>query len=147
MRDIETISIAITAAETGHLVFATLHTNSAAGAIDRIIDVFPPHQQTQIRTMLSMNLEAVLSQQLLPRAGGVGRVPAVEVLIATPAVRNMIREAKSHQINAAIQTGASVGMQTMDGSLKDLYMSGLITYQDAINRAFNPDELKKLIQG
>ncbi len=147
MRDLETIESALTIAETGHLVFATLHTNSAAGAIDRIIDVFPPHQQTQIRTMLSMNLEAVISQQLLPRAGGVGRVPAVEILIATPAVRNMIREAKSHQINAAIQTGASVGMQTMDGSLKELYMSGLITYQDAINRAFNPDELKKLIQG
>jgi twitching motility protein PilT len=147
MRDLETMEAAITIAETGHLVFATLHTNTAAGSIDRIVDVFPPHQQTQIRTQLSMNLEAVLSQQLMPRTGGVGRVPAVEILVATPAVRNLIRENKAHQIPAAIQTGNKEGMQTMDQALKELYSSGLITYQDAINRSFNPEDLKKLIQG
>ena len=147
MRDLETMEAAITIAETGHLVFATLHTNTAAGSIDRIVDVFPPHQQTQIRTQLAMNLEAILSQQLLPRAGGTGRVPAVEILIATPAVKNLVRESKAHQIPAAIQTGGKDGMQTMDQALKELYASGLITYQDAINRSFNPDDLKKLIHG
>ena len=147
MRDLETMEAAITIAETGHLVFATLHTNSAAGAIDRIVDVFPPHQQTQIRTMLSMNLQAVLSQQLLPRSSGAGRVPAVEILIATPAVCNLIRENKPQQIPASIQTGGNVGMQTMDQALKELYAAGLITYADAINRSFNPEDLKKLIHG
>ncbi len=147
MRDLDTMEAAITIAETGHLVFATLHTNTAAGSIDRIVDVFPPHQQTQIRTQLSMNLEAVCTQQLLTRVGGVGRVPAVEVLIATPAVRNLIRENKAHQIQASIQTGSSVGMQTMDQALKDLYTQGLITYQDALTRAHNQEELKKLIHG
>ncbi len=147
MRDLETMEAAITIAETGHLVFATLHTNSAAGSIDRIVDVFPPHQQTQIRTQLSMNLEAVFTQQLLQRAGGTGRVPAVEILVATPGVRNLIRENKTHQINAMIQTGSNVGMQTMDMALKDLYTAGMITYQDAINRSFNPEDLKKLIHG
>ncbi|MEW6201470.1 MAG: type IV pilus twitching motility protein PilT [bacterium] len=147
MRDLETMEAALTIAETGHLVFATLHTNTAAGAIDRIVDVFPPHQQTQIRTMLAMNLEAVVTQQLLSRVGGIGRVPSVEILIATPGVRNLIREAKAHQIPAAIQTGGSVGMQTMDQALKELYTVGLITYQDAMNRAFNPDDLRKLIHG
>lgn len=147
MRDLDTMEAAITIAETGHLVFATLHTNTAAGAVDRIIDVFPPHQQTQIRTMLSMNLEAVLTQQLLQRVGGVGRVPAVEILIATAGVRNLIREGKNHQIPAAIQTGGSVGMQTMDQALKELYTAGLVTYQDAMNRSFSQDDLKKLIHG
>ena len=147
LRDLETIGAALNIAETGHLVFATLHTNSAAGAIDRIVDVFPPHQQTQIRTMLSMNLQAVLSQQLLPRSSGAGRVPAVEILIATPAVCNLIRENKPQQIPASIQTGGNVGMQTMDQALKELYGAGLITYADAINRSFNPDDLKKLIHG
>jgi twitching motility protein PilT len=147
MRDLETMEAALTIAETGHLVFATLHTNSAAGSIDRIIDVFPPHQQTQIRTMLAANLEAVMTQQLLARVGGIGRVPAVEILIATPGVRNLIRENKAHQINAAIQTGAAAGMQTMDMALKDLYTGGQITYADAINRAHNSDDLKKLIHG
>ncbi len=147
MRDLETMEAAITIAETGHLVFATLHTNTAAGSIDRIVDVFPPHQQTQIRTQLSMNLEAVLSQQLLTRVGGVGRVPAVEILVATPGVKNLIRENKAYQINGAIQTGGNVGMQTMDQALKDLYTNGLITYQDALLRSFNPDDLKKLIHG
>ncbi len=147
MRDLETMEAAITIAETGHLVFATLHTNTAAGSIDRIVDVFPPHQQTQIRTMLAMNLEAVLSQQLLTRSGGKGRVPAVEILVATPGVRSLIRENKAHQINAAIQTGGNVGMQTMDQALKELYTSGLITYQEAVNRAHDADDLKKLIHG
>ncbi len=147
MRDLDTMEAAITIAETGHLVFATLHTNSAAGSIDRIVDVFPPHQQTQIRTQLAMNLEAVVTQQLLTRVGGVGRVPAVEILIGTPAVKNLIRENKAHQIYAAIQTGKDVGMQTMDMALKDLYTQGMITYQDALTRAHNPEELKKLIHG
>ena len=147
MRDLETMEAAITIAETGHLVFATLHTNTAAGSIDRIIDVFPPHQQTQIRTQLAMNLEAVISQQLLTRVGGVGRVPAVEILLATPGVRNLVRENKAYQINSAIQTGSNVGMQTMDMALKELYTSGLITHQDALNRAHNVDDLKKLIHG
>jgi len=147
MRDLETMEAAITIAETGHLVFATLHTNTAAGSIDRIIDVFPPHQQTQIRTQLAMNLEAILSQQLLTRVGGVGRVPAVEILIATAGVKNLIRENKAYQIHSAIQTGSNIGMQTMDMALKELYQSGLITYQDAITRSHNTDDLKKLIHG
>jgi twitching motility protein PilT len=147
MRDLDTMDAAITIAETGHLVFATLHTNSAAGSVDRIVDVFPPHQQTQIRTQLAMNLEAVITQQLLTRVGGVGRVPAVEVLIATAGIRNLIREDKAHQIYAAIQTGREVGMQTMDTALKELYTVGLITYQDALTRAHNQEELKKLIHG
>ncbi len=147
MRDLETMEAALTIAETGHLVFATLHTNTAAGSVDRIVDVFPPHQQTQIRTMLAMNLEAVCSQQLIAKVGGVGRVPAVEVLIATPGIKNLIRENKVHQIGAAIQTGGQVGMQTMDQALKDLYSAGLITYQDALTRSHNLEDIKKLIHG
>ncbi len=154
MRDPETIAIAITAAETGHLVLSTLHTNSAAETIDRIIDVFPPNQQPQIRIQLSMNLVAVVSQQLLARAPGAprnplvgGRIAAVELMIATPAIRNLIREGKTHQIPSMIQTGAEAGMQSMDQALRDLYARGLITYEDAIARAHNPEELKKLIAG
>ena len=120
MRDLETIQIAITCAETGHLVFATLHTNSASQTVDRMVDVFPPGQQEQIRFQLSNNIEAVICQQLLPRAGMPGRVCAQEIMIATPAVRNLIREAKSHQLPSAIQTGAKFGMQTMDQHLRDL---------------------------
>jgi len=146
MRDLETIQIAITCAETGHLVFATLHTNSAAQTVDRMVDVFPPGQQEQIRFQLSNNLEAVICQQLLPRRGMKGRVCAMEIMIATPAIRNLIREAKSHQIPSAIQTGAQFGMQTMDQHLRDLYLQGIITYDDAINRAMNPDELKRMIE-
>jgi len=146
MRDLETIGIAVTCAETGHLVFATLHTNSAAQTIDRMVDVFPPGQQEQIRFQLSNNLEAVICQQLLPRAGMPGRVCAMEIMIATPAIRNLIREAKSHQIPSSIQTGAKFGMQTMDQHLRDLYAQGVITYEDAINRALNPDELKRMIE-
>ena len=145
MRDPETIALAITAAETGHLVLATLHTNSAATTIDRIVDVFPPGQQEQIRIQLSNSIQAVICQQLLPRAGQPGRVPAVEVMIATPAIRNLIRENKAHQITSVIQTSANVGMQTMDQSLRDLYMKGWITLEEALSRAMNPDELKKMI--
>ncbi|HEY3284112.1 MAG TPA: type IV pilus twitching motility protein PilT [Armatimonadota bacterium] len=145
MRDNETISAAITAAETGHLVIATLHTNNAAQTVDRIVDVFPPGQQQQIRVQLSNNLEAVVCQQLLSRAGGPGRVCATEVMIATPAIRNLIREAKAHQITSSIQTSANVGMQTMDQALRDLFQRGLITYEDAMERAMYPDELKKMI--
>lgn len=145
MRDPETIALAITAAETGHLVLATLHTNSASTTIDRIVDVFPPGQQEQIRIQLSNSIQAVICQQLLPRAGQPGRVPSVEVMIATPAIRNLIRENKAHQITSVIQTSANVGMQTMDQALRDLYMKGWITLEEALSRAMNPDELKKLI--
>ncbi|MEN6371506.1 MAG: type IV pilus twitching motility protein PilT [Armatimonadota bacterium] len=145
MRDLETMSNAIRAAETGHLVFATLHTNSAASTVDRIVDSFPANQQDQIRLMLSNSLEAVLCQQLMPRAGMPGRVCAMEIMIATPAIRNLIREAKSHQITSIIQTSANVGMQTMDQHLRELYHRGAITYDDAMTRAMNPEELKKMI--
>lgn len=145
MRDLETMSNAIRAAETGHLVFATLHTNSAAQTVDRIVDSFPAAQQDQVRLMLSNSLQAVLCQQLLPRAGMPGRVCAMEIMIATPAIRNLIREAKSHQITSIIQTSSNVGMMTMDQHLRELYARGIITYDDALVRAMNPEELKKMI--
>jgi len=145
MRDMETIALAITAAETGHLVFATLHTNNAAESIDRIIDVFPPGQQEQVRIQLANNLQAIVSQQLLPRASGPGRVPAVEVMIATPAIRNLIRENKTHQIPSMIQTSGKMDMITMDQCLRDLYMKGFITLEEAMTRAINVEELKKMI--
>ncbi len=145
MRDLETMRLAITAAETGHLVMTTLHTNNAAETVDRVVDVFPPGQQTQIRVQLSNNLVAVLSQQLLPRANGPGRVCAMEVMIATAAIRNLIREAKAHQITSIIQTSTSLGMQTMDQALRDLYQRGLITYDDAMERCQNPEELRKML--
>jgi len=145
MRDLETMSNAIRAAETGHLVFATLHTNSAASTVDRVVDSFPASQQEQIRLMLSNSLEAVLCQQLLPRAGMPGRVCAMEIMIATPAIRNLIREAKSHQLTSIIQTSANVGMQTMDQHLRDLYQKGIITYDDAMARAMSQEELKNMI--
>src|SRR5207245_1289508 len=145
MRDLDTISTAITCAETGHLVLATLHTNNAAQTVDRIVDVFPPGQQEQIRFQLSNNIEAVLSQQLLPRAGAPGRVCAMEVMLASAAVRNLIREAKTHQITSMVQTSAAMGMQTMDQALRDLYQRGLITFDEAMTRAMNPEELKKMI--
>lgn len=145
MRDTETIHLAITAAETGHLVFATLHTNTAAESIDRMIDVFPPGQQEQVRIQLSNNLVAIISQQLLPRAGAPGRVPANEIMIATPAIRNLIREAKTHQISSMIQTSGAIGMTTMDQCLRDLYNKGLITMDEAIARCVNVEELKKMI--
>jgi twitching motility protein PilT len=145
MRDVETIALAITAAETGHLVFATLHTNTAAESIDRIIDVFPPGQQEQIRIQLANNIQAVVSQQLLPRAGNPGRVPAVEIMVATPAIRNLIRENKSHQIPSTIQTSSQFGMISMDQCLRDLYMKGQITLENAMLRSVNVEELKKMI--
>jgi twitching motility protein PilT len=146
MRDMETISLAITAAETGHLVFATLHTNNAAESIDRMIDVFPPGQQEQIRVQLANNIQAVVSQQLLPKAQGSGRVPANEIMVATSAVRNLIRENKTHQIPSMIQTsGASHGMISMDQCLRDLYIRGYVTLEECMMRANNVDELKKMI--
>ncbi len=145
MRDMETISLAITAAETGHLVFATLHTNNAAESVDRMIDVFPPGQQEQIRVQLSNNLVSIISQQLLPRAGAPGRVPANEIMIASPAIRNLIREAKSHQITSMIQTSGTMGMITMDQCLRDLYLKGFITMEDAFTRCQNAEELRKMI--
>src|SRR5438552_16518206 len=146
MRDLETISLAVTAAETGHLVFATLHTNNASQTVDRMVDVFPPGQQEQIRFQLSNNLEAVLCQQLIPKATGPGRICAMELMICTPAIRNLIREAKAHQITSSIQTSANVGMQTMDQCLRDLYQRGSITFEEALTRAMQPEELKKMIQ-
>ncbi|HEY5152737.1 MAG TPA: type IV pilus twitching motility protein PilT [Candidatus Saccharimonadales bacterium] len=145
MRDLETIASAITIAETGHLVFATLHTNSAAQSIDRMIDVFPPHQQPQIRAQLSNILMAIVSQRLIPSIGG-GRIAAAEILIATPAVRNIIREGKSHQLEAVIQTGAEFGMQSMDKQLVNLIHEGTITYDEARNFAVDLDELDRLMR-
>lgn len=146
MRDLETIAAAITIAETGHLVFATLHTNSAAQSIDRMIDVFPPHQQPQIRSQLSNILMAICSQRLIPSIGG-GRVAAAEILIGTPAVRNIIREGKSHQLDAVIQTGAEFGMQSMDKTLVNLIHNGTITYDEARNFAVDLEELDRLMRG
>ena len=146
MRDLETISAAITIAETGHLVFATLHTNSAAQSIDRMIDVFPPHQQPQIRAQLSNILMAICSQRLVPSIGG-GRVVAAEIMIANPAVRNIIREGKSHQLDAVIQTGADQGMQTMDRTLVNLVQNGTITYDSAREFAVDLAEFERLIRG
>lgn len=127
MRDLETISTAITAAETGHLVLSTLHTNSAHQTIDRIIDVFPPYQQQQVRIQLANTLQGIVSQRLLPRSDRKGLVPAVEIMIVTPAIRNLIREGKTHQIYSAIQTGVKYQMQTMENSLKELYTNGMIS--------------------
>ncbi len=145
MRDLETISTALTAAETGHLVFATLHTPSAPQTIDRLIDVFPAHQQDQVRTQLSVALEGVMTQQLIPTADGSSRVVASEVLVPTPAVRNLIREGKTHQIPSAMQTGSNVGMQTMDAALVSLVRAGKITQRVAEARSSTPDELRRLL--
>lgn len=144
MRDLETISTALTAAETGHLVLTTLHTPDAPQTIERIIDVFPPHQQQQVKLQLSDCLQGVCSQLLLPRANGTGRVLATEVLIATPGIRNLIREQEIEQIPTIIQTGSQYGMKTMDRSLKDLYQSGVISYEVASSKVKNPDEFKHL---
>lgn len=146
MRDLETIAAAITIAETGHLVLATLHTNSAAQSIDRMIDVFPPHQQPQIRTQLSNILMGICSQRLVPAIGG-GRIAAAEILIATPAVRNIVREGKSHQLEAVIQTGAEFGMQSMDKTLVNLIHNGSISYEEARSVAVDIDELDRLMRG
>ncbi len=145
MRDLDTISTAITAAETGHLVFSTLHTIGAASTIDRIIDVFPPYQQTQIRSQLALVLEGVISQQLIPMVEGRGRKAAFEVMLATPAIRNLIREAKTHQIGTAIQTNRKLGMQTMDDALYDLYMKRYIDREKALGYAQDPNSLASRI--
>jgi len=145
MRDLETIGTAITAAETGHLVFATLHTQDAPQTIDRIIDVFPPHQQQQVRVQLSTTLQGVVTQQLLPTADGQGRLAAIEVMIATPGIRNLVREGKVHQIYSAMQAGGRYGMQTMDMSLAQHVKAGRITQQMAFERCHDPEELDRLV--
>lgn len=147
LRDLETIATALTAAETGHLVFATLHTPSAPGAIDRIIDVFPPYQQTQIRSQLSTTLQGVFYQALIPRAGGNGRIAAVEVMIATTAIRNLIREGKTYQMANVIQTGTQYGMQTLNQALRDLIQKNLIAPEEAFIKSDNPEELREWIEG
>ena len=145
MRDLETVSAALTAAETGHLVVATLHTQDAVQTIDRIIDVFPPHQQQQVRVQLSGSLQGVVSQQLLPTADGRGRAVACEVLLATPGVRNLIREGKTHQLTTQIQTGTQHGMVTMDHALADMYKRGIITLEIAQQRAVDLSELRTML--
>jgi twitching motility protein PilT len=145
MRDLETMSTALTAAETGHLVFATLHTQSTAQTVDRIIDIFPAEQQAQVRMQLSIGLQGIVTQQLLPTADGHGRVVACEVLVPTPAVRNLIREGKTHQIYSAIQTSGAIGMQTMDAHLAQLVRMGKITRKLAEQRSTVAEELKRLL--
>ena len=148
MRDLETIEAALNIAETGHLTFATLHTSSAVSSINRIIDVFPPHQQLQVRAQLSFVLEGVLCQQLLPRASGVGRVMSVEVMIPNSAIRNLIREDKVHQLYSQMQVGQSkYGMQTMNQSLFELYKKGLISLKEALGRTSDPDEFNSMLEG
>jgi twitching motility protein PilT len=139
MRDLETISTAMTAAETGHLVMASLHSSSAAQTIERVVDVFPPHQQAQIRIQLSSSLQGIISQQLVPRADGQGRVVAAEVMIVNPAIKNLIRENKIHQIYSAIQTGSAAGMVTMDKALKTLYQQRMISLEEATKRSVSPE--------
>ena len=146
MRDLETIQAAITIAETGHLVFATLHTNSAAQSIDRMIDVFPAHQQPQIRSQLSNILMAICAQRLVPAIGG-GRVVAAEIMVANSAIRSLIRDGKTYQIDTAIQTGAEQGMQTMDRTLAKLVQTGVITYESAREYAVDINELNRLVKG
>lgn len=145
MRDLETISSALTAAETGHLVFSTLHTQDAPQTVDRVIDVFPPHQQQQIRIQLAGTLNAVLVQQLIPTSDSNSRVVAVELMFVTSAIRNLIREGKTHQIPSAIQGGGGLGMMTMDTSLKKLYDAGYISEEMAISRSHNKVEFKRMI--
>jgi twitching motility protein PilT len=148
LRDLETISAALKIAETGHLTFATLHTNSCAQTINRIIDVFPAHQQNQIRAQLSFVLEGVMSQALLPKASGDGRVLASEIMIPNPAIRNLIREDKVHQIYSQMQIGQTkYGMQTMNQSLYSLFSKRMITVEEAMYRSPDPEELKQMIAG
>ncbi|RJQ42847.1 MAG: type IV pilus twitching motility protein PilT [Gaiellales bacterium] len=147
MRDNETMQTALTAAETGHLVFATLHTQDAPQTIDRIIDVFPPHQQSQIRVQLAATLMGICTQQLMPTVDGLDRVCACEILIPTPAVRNLIREAKTHQIYSVMQTGTKFGMQTMDTSLAEWVRRGKVSKDMALRKSSNPEELERLVVG
>jgi twitching motility protein PilT len=144
MRDLETIQVALTAAETGHLVFATLHTQDAPQTIDRVIDVFPPHQQQQVRVQLAASLQGIVSQQLLPTKDGSGRMVACEILVATPAVRNLIREGKTHMIYSAMQAGGKYGMQTMDQALAEAVKKGKISYDLGLERCHNPEDYNKL---
>ncbi len=143
MRDLETIQLAITAAETGHLVFSTLHTVDAAQTMDRIVDVFPPEQQSQVRTPLSVTLQAVISQTLLPLKDNTGRVAAYEVMVATPAIRTLVREGKTHQLYMDIQTGGELGMQTLDGSLLNLLKQGKIDYEHALAKCSNAADFQR----
>ncbi len=148
MRDLETIEAALTISETGHLVFATLHTNSAVSTINRIIDVFPPHQQQQVRAKLSFVLQGVISQQLIPRLGAPGRVMALEVMLPNPAIRNLIREDKVHQIYSSMQVGQDKhGMQTLNQSLFSLYARRIISLEEAMGRSLEPDELRMMVEG
>jgi len=142
MRDLETISLALTAAETGHLVFATLHTMSAAETVNRVVDVFPPEQQRQIRAMFANSVQGIVAQRLIPTADGRGRVAVHEIMIATSAVRNLIREEKSHQLHSAIQTGANYGMQTMDQALKNWLDRGKISHEEAVANATDANQFK-----
>jgi twitching motility protein PilT len=144
MRDIETINIALTAAETGHLVFSTLHTIGAVNTISRIIDVYPPHQQQQVKIQLASVLEGIVCQQLIPRSDEEGRIAATEIMISTPAIKNMIREGKIHQIESSMQTGSKHGMQTMDMSLVDLYKKGLISYNSALSYSVDKEMFEKI---
>lgn len=147
MRDLETIAAAITIAETGHLVFATLHTTDAPSTVDRIIDVFPPHQQQQVRMQLSTSLQAVISQTLIPTADGMTRVAAREIMIATPAVTNLIREGKTHQLYQTVEVGAKQGMISLDKALAQLVRDGSIKIDDALAKAHNPEMVKAAIYG
>ena len=144
MRDLETIHTALTAAETGHLVFATLHTQDAAQTIDRVIDVFPPHQQQQVRVQLAGAIQGVVCQTLCRRADGHGRIVATEVMFATPAIRNLIREGKTHQIYSSMQAGAQHGMQTLDQNLGELVKTGKISYETGLEKSHHADDFKRL---
>jgi len=146
MRDLETIEAALTLAETGHLTFATLHTSDVQQTVNRIVDVFPAHQQQQIRTMLSFTLQAVVCQQLVPRIHGKGRVLAAEIMVVNPAIRALIRDNKAHQIMSTIQTGGSVGMRTMNQSLFELYRAGTISYEDALEHTGDEADFQRLME-
>jgi len=147
MRDLETISTVLTAAETGHLVFATLHTQDAPQSIDRVIDVFPAHQQQQVRVQLAAALQGICTQQLVPTIDGRGRAVCCEVMVATPAIRNLIREGKTHQIYSMLQAGGKYGMVTMDMSLAQLVRSHRISLDAALERCANEDDLRRLLNG
>src|SRR5258707_10425231 len=146
MRDIETIATAMTAAETGHLVFGTLHTQSAPGTIDRIIDVFPPEQQEQVRVQIAGTLQGVITQALLPTADGAGRVPALEILLPDDAVRNLIRQGKVEQIYSVMQTGTAKGMVTMEQSLAELIIRGVVSMEIGLSRSSRPEQLQGLLE-
>jgi twitching motility protein PilT len=146
LRDLETIEAALTLAETGHLVFGTLHTRNAPSTIDRVIDVFPSEQQAQIRVLLGNTLEGVISQQLLPKLGS-GRCASIEIMLGIPAIKNLIREGKTHQMYSIIETNAQVGMQTMDRSLADLFKNGYCAYEECLMRAVDKETFSRLAKG